>query len=178
MHWKILKLLAVYTILHDFFFFLYSFSSISLASHLNLTVPFYGSCGNGCFYLLFCFSPIRKNRENEWKESSKKILKKKQKINMQVLRREVERTMNKQREKRRGQRKKLVAICAALLLCIFVMFLLFPCSNFSFSWWFPLSWTKAAIQQLLPFGFPLPFFFFVKSLLLTVSKCSNYSYLH
>uniref|UniRef100_A0A0V0HB46 Putative ovule protein n=1 Tax=Solanum chacoense TaxID=4108 RepID=A0A0V0HB46_SOLCH len=57
---------------------------------------------------------------------------KKTKIYMQVLRREVERTMNKQREKRRGQRKKLVAICAALLLCIFVMFLLFPCSNFSF----------------------------------------------
>lgn len=62
-----------------------------------------------------------------------KIFLKKIKINMQVLCREVERTMNKQRVKRIGQRKKLVAICAGLLLFIFVMFLVFPCSNFSFS---------------------------------------------
>lgn len=144
MHQQTLELLVVYTILHDFFFFLYSFSSHLLGFSSKPYCSYYGSCGYGCFYLLFCFFPIRKNRE-KWMEGIKqKIFLKKIKINMQVLCREVERTMNKQRVKRIGQRKKLVAICAGLLLFIFVMFLVFPCSNFSFSWWSPLSWDQSS----------------------------------
>lgn len=54
-------------------FFFFSFASSPLLLIWTLLFLFYGSCGHGCFYLQFCFFPIRKNRQNEWKEFNKKI---------------------------------------------------------------------------------------------------------
>lgn len=70
--------------------------------------------------------------QGKWMEGIKqKAFKKKQKINMQALRREVERTMNKQREKKRAKKETCCYLCcfAALHFC-YVSFI--PVLKFQF----------------------------------------------